>query len=190
MKKSVLGRIKIFVFLGIYSVLICCSSWKEAYRDVKYNNPEVNDSLLGPCKKVPPYYKLDEIIFGQGAQGAEGNYSCYSDIFTTNGIRISPFLNGGRVFFDFGEINKDSVNIILKYSDNAWFNGEKDLEIYNWITNKWQDIYTWFGNDGIEHTIEIGIKLNDDFFYNKKKIRIGIYSSWVAVIHLKSIIVL
>jgi hypothetical protein len=154
--------------------------------DSLYNESDYNVFKQGPCKKVPEMYRVNTIVYGQYAQGYSGDIDCWSDVYSKHGVRISPNNVEGRIWYDFGPIEKDTIKITFQWVDNAWLNASKKLQIYNWQKNKWHTMELWNGNNGEEHFTEKVIIFKKE--YNKDGcVRVALYSSSFAIIHLNSI---
>lgn len=128
-------------------------------------------------------------IYGQQINGCEGDFSSYSDVFIEHGIRISPGNKDGLVYYDFGPVNRDSVYITFQWTDNGWVSGLKTLEIFNWQSKTWEIIASWKGNDKKTYINTYGIKIKHEYLGFSKQIRIGLFASKFAIIHLDNILV-
>ena len=156
-------------------------------QDTLYVEANYKDFIDGSCRKVPEMYRLNTIVYGQYNQGYSGDFDCWSDVYTKHGIRISPNNNEGIAWYDFGPVEKDAINVTIQWVDNAWFSTSKKLQIYNWVNKQWKTIKKWSGSDGEEHFDTFKIALNPEYIDSSKRIRIGLYSSGFAIIHLNSI---
>jgi hypothetical protein len=134
-------------------------------------------------------HPLGTSVYGQQISGSNGDYSSFSSVYQGHGIRISPGNKAGRVYYDFGSIIHDSVTVTFQWIDNGWFSSLKTIEIFNWKTKMWERIVSWKGNDKIEHTNTYKIKIQQENLGLNKQIRIGIFASKYAVIHLDNITV-
>lgn len=146
-----------------------------------------NSVIAGPCKEVPFMYSLGTTVYGQESQGYNGDFSCYSDVYTEHGVRISPWYGDGRVYFDYGPVSGGSVSVTFQWVDNAWWSDWKQLQVFNWTTQLWETIAQWSGNDGLEHFNSHAIDINADRIGPAGQIRVGIWAGSSAVIHLNSL---
>lgn len=184
------NQFRLWLIICFFLIVACASS---DIKNKKNPSTETLDSSLylnGACKQVPLMHKFGEMIAGNAAHGSEGNFSCHSDIYREGGVRISPWISNGRAFFDFGPVKQDFISVTIQWVDNGWFNGNKAIEIYNWKKQKWEKLYKWDGNDKKEHFSTFNIVLNKEIIDVNQRIRVGIYSSGIAVVHLKTIKVL
>jgi hypothetical protein len=155
------------------------------------NDSTYFDKMDGVCVKVPSKYRINSIIYGRFANGSDGSISCNSDIYVKNGIRISPDNKQGRVWFNIGLIKPetDSIKLIIAWVDNGWLSARKAIQVFNFKNKSWINIYTWSGNKREEQTTTIKISVQQYLFFDDNCIRIGIFSSSFAVIHLLYILV-
>jgi hypothetical protein len=172
-----------FAFIGCGSGIIT----EDLVSDSLYNEADYVNFKQGPCKIVPIMFKPNVIIYGQFLTGYSGDFDCWSDVYEKHGIRISPNSYEGRAWFDFGPTEKDTIKVTIQWVDNAWLSFTKKLQIYNWKQNKWITLKTWKGNAGEEYITTVEVLLNLETKDKNKKIRIAIYSSGFAIIHLNSI---
>jgi len=151
--------------------------------------PGVNILVPGPCADVWDLYPLGTTLIGHQARGYTGDFSCWSDVYTQDGVRISPGGGDGRAYFDYGPVSGGSVSVTFQWVDNAWWSDIKAIEVYNWKTKVWERIATWDGNDGIEHFSTYGIPVNSDRTGPRGQVRVAIFAGSGSVIHLNSITV-
>jgi hypothetical protein len=142
----------------------------------------------GACDDVQNLYPLGATLTGHQARGFTGDFSCYSDIYNVNGVRISPGSGEGRAYFDYGPVNQASASVTFQWVDNAWWSDTKAVEVFNWKTNLWDRISSWTSNDGLEHISTYGIPIDTDRKGPLGQIRVAIYAGPGAVIHLNSLI--
>lgn len=144
-------------------------------------------TVIGLCGLSIPYMlALGTSIDGNQAHGAQGDYSCTSDIYP-NGVRISPSFLEGIVYYDWNCSSVNTITIEIKWVDNAWFNGKKAIRIFNWVTQTWEETNSWDGNDGKEHIDKFNISLKNEHKDGSNRVRVGIWASGSAVIHLAKI---
>lgn len=156
-----------------------------AYDELLLSYPMVQ----GPCEEVPAMFPLGTVLAGKEAIGYEGDFSCYSDVYTDHGVRISPWGGEGRAYYDFGPAAQGSVSVTFEWVDNAWFSDIKALEVYNWTAKSWERIASWNGNDGKVHTSTYSINVDSARKGPLGQIRIALYGGPSSVIHLNTITV-
>lgn len=182
-----IGPIIGIIHLGCSSGIVTDDINNFNFGDTLYNAVNYKEFVDGSCKKVPQMYHLNTIVYGQYNQGYSGDFDCWSDVYLKHGVRISPNNDEGRAWYDFGPVEKDTITVTIQWVDNAWFSASKKLEMYDWEKMKWKTIKKWSDNDGEEHFDTFKIKLNSEFLDASKKIRVGLFSSGFAIIHLNSI---
>lgn len=157
------------------------------HKDSLYTEKNYCELYGGPCKKVPIMYRCNTIIYGKFLNGYTGDFDCGSDIYTKNGIRISPGNSEGMVWFNFGPIIADSVKITFQWVDNAWFSAGKNLSIFNFKNNNWKIIFKMNNKRREEHFTIKWIMLKSEYLDSNKMIKIAFYSSAFSIIHLNSV---
>lgn len=146
-----------------------------------------NLQVTGACQQVQNSSSLGTTLYGNQARGALGDFSCYSDVYTEHGVRISPWGGAGRAWFDYGPVTAVSVTVTFQWVDNAWFDDEKAVEVYNWTAGSWERIAMWRGNDGQEHTSSYSISLGPARIGPQQQVRIALYGAPSSVIHLSTL---
>lgn len=164
-------------YLLLFTIVIIILGCKNSNSLTK--SPDVNNKDI--------VYPLETTIYGQQISGCEGDFSGISDVFKEHGIRISPRNKEGRAFYDFGPVDQDSITVAFHWMDNGWVSGLKAFELFNWQTKKWEIIISWEGNDKKEHTETYKVQLKSEYVGINKQVRIGLYASKYAVIHLDNI---
>ena len=149
----------------------------------------INSYYQGACQVVPAIYPIGTTVNGNQAQGYEGNFSCWSDVYTEHGVRVSPGGGAGRVYFDYGPVENGSVDVTFQWVDNAWWSDLKALEVYNWSAGNWEQVATWEGCDGQEHVDTYSIPVNAARIGPSEQVRISLWGGASSVIHLSTITV-
>lgn len=141
----------------------------------------------GICQPVPAYFRPGTVVFGNQAQGAEGDFSCTSDVFTEHGVRISPWIYDGRAYYDFGPVEGDTIGITFQWEDNGWISELKALELFDWQTGKWKRVKSWSGNDARPHDSTFRVPVLTEEKGREGQIRVAVFASGNSVIHLNTI---
>jgi hypothetical protein len=185
-KTLLLSGITIVMLTFIISI---CSIYFGCNKDKKTKKTDTTNTQMtkGACMNVPAIHSLDYTFTGKQANGSWGDFSCTSDVYTKDGVRISPGGGEGRIWYDFGTIDQNKIKVILQWVDNGWASDSKELQVFNWITNTWESKEKWSGNDGKEHIDTFEIEVSKEYLDKDRKIRIGIFANPSAVIHLNSI---
>jgi hypothetical protein len=148
-----------------------------------------NLQVAGACQQVNSISPLGTTLYGKQARGVSGDFDCYSDVYTQHGVRISPWGGAGRAWFDFGPVKVESVTVKFQWVDNAWFDDEKAVEVYNWTSGSWERTATWRGNDGQEHTSSYSISVGPTRIGPQQQVRVALYGAPNSVIHLNTLTV-
>lgn len=143
----------------------------------------------GPFTQVYSVYPLGFTLTGHQVRGCEGDFSCWSDVYTENGVRISPGFGSGRAYFDYGPVTEGSVTVTFQWVDNAWWSDWKAVEVYNWTTKAWEQVAKWEGCDGQEHISTYSVPVDFNRIGASKQVRIAIWGGSSSVIQLNSITV-
>ncbi len=181
------NRYNLLTFLVVFITLVAFAPLSDATNKTK-SLPKQNIAKHSACKnETPSYHPMGAFATGQQNQGAEGDFSCYSDVFTQNGVRISPGGGPGRAYYDFGPVTKNSITVTYEWNDNAWIDDKKSLDVYNWKTKKWEAIKSWGGKDGKNHIDTYEIELNSVHKGPNKQIRVSLFGAPMSCIHLNKI---
>ena len=172
---------------GKIYVLGLSASFKDCYESNQISPGATQ--IQGSCQQVLSYYPVGTMLYGQEARGAEGDFSCYSDVFTEHGVRISPWGGSGRAYYDFGPVNQNTVSITFTWVDNAWVSDLKALDIFNWSSNTWERIISWSGNDGRSHTDTYQTNVSSARKGPDNQVRVALFGAPSSVIHLNTITV-
>jgi hypothetical protein len=192
----IMNKIKLFlngiIVVTLVFILSSCSRDFGCNKNTKIKEKESVDApdaqmVRGSCMNIPVILPLDYTATGKQANGSWGDFSCTSDVYTKDGVRVSPGGGAGRVWYDFGAIDQNKIEIILQWVDNGWVSDSKELQIFNWITNAWESKAKWSGNDGKELIDNFEIEVSRENLDKDRKIRIGVFANPNAVIHLNSI---
>jgi hypothetical protein len=125
---------------------------------------------------------------GKEYSGYSGDFSSYSDVYPDDGVRISPWSGDGVAWYDFALTNfPSSISITFTWTDNAWFQGEKQVWVYNWFTNQYDVVYSWNTYDGIEHITTVNVSGSSYVRTGDGLFRVAFYGSSDSVIHLKNV---
>ena len=130
------------------------------------------------------------VVSGEDFAGYEGNFAENSDMYPEEGVRVSPGQGTGRVWYDFNASNISDLEVQFTWVDNSWYSDQlaKKVQIYNWGKDKFETIYTWYGNDRKEHTTTLKIPSKPEYIKEHKgTIRIGFWGDVNSVIHLKTV---
>jgi LmbE family N-acetylglucosaminyl deacetylase len=149
--------------------------------------PDISKHRMGSCREVLSIYPLDTIVLGISALTMEGNCLCQSEMFPGKGVIIGSGVEAGRVVFEFGPVFRDSITVIINWSDNSWRSDQKLLEVYNQGTSQWETIGSFSGNDGKIHTDRFKLSVHHELPGTLHQVKIGFSGSKNARVHLECI---